>query len=463
MSVKPFIIDFGTVTIRIGRVGDKLPSFIAPPFFGKPNLKRNETDVCDFSGGNGGNWLDYAIFPLNPKEKHDNSIPISAITYDNGEYNLKHDITDKLLECATSSKGVDELMEGGTVIATEPNLHTPQFRNTLADVLVECQRVNKFYMCKRAALSCYASARGSGIVVDVGGACSNVSVVSEGFVIQETIKEEPIGGTIMNRILLNYMSQIGTIIRPSFEYIKPVKTEDALKGKIQKTNDYVNSVGLRSLPYVRKAYYEYAQLYAISRVKETCCSSGENLGVAMENTNSCFVLPDGTFLDTTVGKSLSGIFCRSLFNDANYLEDSKAFQSMESLHIIPSRNEHEMIPLGQFLNGLTGLDGLLAESYGAARQLVSSVCIPDAIKTVILSGGTTRHSAVLPLLERRFANRMPDVESPLFMSVGGDEQQYSSFIGASILASFGMFESLCITREDCQEHGLERILQRKCP
>ncbi|GFE53585.1 actin, putative [Babesia ovis] len=463
MAVRPFVVDFGTVNVKIGRVGEKIPSFVAPPLFGQPSLQNGQSDICDFSGGSPNSWLDYAVFPLNPKEKHDNTIPIAALTYENGAFKLNHDMADKLLESATSSKGVDDLMEGGTVIATEPSLHTPEFRKVLAEVLVEGQRVNKFYMCKRAALTCYASARGSGIVVDVGGSCSSVSVVSEGYVIQEAIKEEPMGGSLLDRIFLAYLNENGINIRPSFEYLKAAKTEENLKNKGQKAQNEVRAVGLRNLPYVRKEYYEYAQLYATSRVKETCCIVGEKLNVDVETTNSCFALPDGTFLDANVGTALSGIFCRCLFNDTSYLQDPKGFKVLESLNIVPGQATGDEVTLGQHLKKLSGLDALLTDSYTAASQMDPTICIPDAMSTVILSGGTTRHAAVLPLLEKRFASNNPDVEKPLFMAVGGEEQQYSSFIGASILGSLGMFESLCITREECQEHGLEHILQRKCP
>ncbi|ORM39846.1 Actin-related protein 4 [Babesia sp. Xinjiang] len=462
MATKPFIVDFGTVSLKVGRAGEKIPSFVAPPLFGKPTLRNHETEACDFSGGNDSNWLDYAIFPLNPKEKHDNTLPVAAVTYENGKYKISHDVMDKLLEFATSSKGVDDIMEGGTVIATEPTVHTPEFRHTMAEILVESQRVDKFYLCKRASLCCYASGRGSSMVVDVGGACSNVAVVSEGFVLQEATNEEPMGGTLLDRIFLAYLNQNSTTIRPSFEYVKAPKAEENGGNKSQKTNNEMRSVGLRKLPYVRKEYYEYARLYATSRVKETCCVIGEKLNVEAQPSNSCFALPDGSYLDVDMGKDLCGIFCRCLFNEPEYLQDAKKFKALESQEF-PMGVGDGGTSLGQYFGRYCGLDGLLAKSYETASQMDSTACIPDALSTVILSGGTTRHSAVLPLLQKRFNDRMPGVEEPSYMAVGGEEQQYSSFIGASILSSLGIFESLCISREDCQEHGLERILQRKCP
>ncbi|CDR93710.1 actin-related protein, putative [Babesia bigemina] len=441
MTTKPFIVDFGTVTVRVGRVGEKIPPFIAPPYFGQPNLKVDQAELCDFSGGNVNNWLDYAIFPLNPREKHDNTLPIPAVTYEQGRYKLKYSVMDKLLECAAGSKFVDDIMEGGAVIATEPNIHSPEFRKTMAEILIEGQRVDKFYMCKRAALSCYATGKGSAVVVDVGGACSNVTVVSDGYVLQETIQEQPMGGTLLDRILLGHLNRSGTKIRPSFEYIKASKSDDNAATKYQKKNNEARAVSVRQLPFVREEYYDYARLYATSRVKETCCIMGEKLEVDVEASDSCFALPDGSYIDTEMGKAMCGVFCCCIFSEPEYLQDVEDFNAfqLETLPKLPK--DPEQLTLGQTLRNLRGLDVLLANSYSTAAEMEPAACLPEALRAVIMS----------------------DVEQPLYMAVGGDEQQYSSFIGASILGSLGLFESLCVSREECQEHGFERILQRKCP
>ncbi|KAK1934803.1 putative actin-related protein [Babesia divergens] len=460
---KPLIVDFGTVSIRIGHVGDKLPSFIFPPVFGQPLLQNRQNEVCDFAGGNDANWLEYAVFPLNPREKHDNTAPVPAILYGNGGYKIEYKAMDKLLECATGSKRPEENLEGSTVIASEPNIHTPDFRRTLAEVLVEGQRVAKFYLCKRAPLTCYASGRTSAIVVDVGGACSNVAAVSEGFVIQEATCEEPMGGSLMDRILLGYLNNAGTTIRPSFEYAKTSKTDENPKVKVQKTNDDNRKTNLRKLPFVHENYYTYAQLYATSRVKETCCVMIDELNIATEQNDSCFALPDGSYINTDVGKELCGVFCRCLFNDTSYLQNVQRFQELEAQILPKSPFEAKEETLASILPKTRGLDEILAQSYAAVSQMETNARVPDTLNTIILSGGTTRHPAVLPLLQQRFSKRFPDGRQPLFMGIGGPEQQYSSFIGASILASMGIFDTLCVSRSECQEHGIERILHRKCP
>ncbi|KAK1442219.1 hypothetical protein BgAZ_402490 [Babesia gibsoni] len=461
---KPIIIDFGTVNIRTGRVGDKLPSFVFTPLFGQPILHNRPNEPSDFAGGNGSNWLDYAIFPLNPREKHDNTIPVPAVTYADGGYKIRYSIMDKLLECATGSKAPDENLEGATVIASEPNIHTPSFRKTLAEVLVEGQRVEKFYMCKRAPLTCYASGRSSAMVVDVGGSCTNVAAVSEGFVLQDVTKEQPIGGALMDRVFFAYLNKCGTVIRPSFEYNKAAKTDDNPKVKVQKTDKQKNQPNLKKLPFVHESYYHYTRLYSTSRVKETCCIMNDQLNIKTKPvTDSCFALPDGSYLSADMGKDLCGIFCRCLFDDISYLNNVKSFKAFENQVLPHPLFEEKEETLSQILDNCKGIDGLLADAFVSAYKLEAPMCSVDTTNVVILSGGTTRHPAVLPLLEQRFQKHFPEMQQPVFMSIGGVEQQYSSFIGASILASMGIFDTLCVSRSECQEHGLERILQRKCP
>ncbi|XP_953764.1 actin, putative [Theileria annulata] len=466
---KPLILDFGTVSFRVGRAGDKNPTFFVPPVIGKPLMKDSKGDLCDFTGGSGQNPLEYTIFPLNPRDKHDNVIPISAITYGENGFEVNQSLLERLLDGCLGVKGMDESLQDTPVIVSEPSLHNPKFRQNFTELLFETFKVENVFLCKRSALSCYASACTSGVVVDIGGSCTNIAPVLEGYTLQDHVKEEPTGGTLIDRIFYSYLSSIGITVRPSYEYSKPPKSESNTNGvnngvevdttvvkgvvgkKPVKRDD--SKVLIRKLPFVHEDYYHWSALYATSVLKETCIVLNEEINVNSSGREAyCYALPDGNYLDVENSKRLCGIFCSSIFSKTEYLHNK---------HSVKSSNQ-DSIDM-ESVYSRKGLSTLLTDCYG---ELLDSEVNRVVLDQLVVSGGCTRHPAVVPILERDVEEylRKKKLESgPRLVAVGGNEQQFSSYIGASILSSLGAFTSFCVNLADVQELGLQRALQRRCP
>ncbi|KAK2198080.1 bifunctional ATPase [Babesia duncani] len=433
---RPFVLDFGTVTFRVGRAGDKDPLLSVPPFFGRVLLDGDQ------GGDFGADWLNYAVFPLSQRTKHDNTVPTPIVKYVNNNFDIDFEMLEKFLEGCEGSRGISETFQESSMIVSEPNLQNDKFRRIFTEVLVEKFKVDRLLLCKRAPLSCYASARTSGIVVDVGGSCSNVAAVSEGFVIQSSIQQEPVGGILLDRTFLKYLEHNQVTIRPCFEYYK---TQQGDK----------KTVNTREMPYVHESYYDWCRLYATSRLKETCIVANSNLNMDLDVPETDFALPDGSYLYTHTCKALCGLACAVLFNDKSLLQDP---EHLNAIAKEPLCNYYQgtSVTLDSILSGSSGLGNLLNKCM---KSLNPETVHCDTKSTIILSGGTTRHPAVAPLLQKALDKQDFDE----LINIGGIEQQNSSFIGASILASLGGFDTYSISRREIQEHGIHVILQRKCP
>ncbi|EKX74184.1 actin, putative [Theileria equi strain WA] len=464
---KPLILDYGTVSFRVGRAGDKNPSFLVPPVIGKPLMRDSKGEICGFNGGCGSNPLEYTIFPLNPRDKHDNVVPIPAITYGNNGFEVDEKVLERMLDGCMGVKGMDEGLHEASVIVSEPSLHNTKFRETFAEILSETFKVENLFLCKRSALTCYASASTSGIVVDVGGSSTNISPVVEGYTIQESVREEPIGGSLIDCIFYSYLSSIGITIRPSYEYCKSSTAENASAetDKTQKDSE-VKNVTIRKLPFVHADYYRWSTLYSTSVLKETCIIFNDSINIVPPTDQSyCFALPDGNFLDVEQSKSLCGIFCSCIFNQKKFLNAKNDLDKIKLSKPAFGSNSDDL-NLESILGKSSGLSNMLIDSWNSLSSVGSGVDLIGIYDRIIFTGGCTRHPALVPILQRDFDGFLKTNKSeyyPTYMSIGGNEQQYSSFIGASILASLGGFGNFCISRADIQEHGTIRSLNRKCP
>ncbi|UKJ88361.1 actin [Theileria orientalis] len=466
---KPLILDFGTVSFRVGRAGDKNPSFFVPPVIGKPLMKDSKGDLCDFTGGSGQNPLEYTIFPLNPRDKHDNVVPVPAITYGQKGFEVDANLLERLLDGCMGVKGLDDSIQESSVIVSEPTLHNPKFRESFAEILSETFKVENLLMCKRSALTCYASACTSGFVVDVGGSCSNVAPVVDGYTLQDSVREEPVGGSIIDRIFHSYLTSVGITVRPSYEYCKNQNSESSEPQSKHHKKDDINSmtknITTRKLPFVHPDYYHWSTLYATSVLKETCIILNDSINVQHSNDESyCYALPDGNYLDVDHSKSLCGIFCCCIFNQKKYLHTKSDLNKLQISKSFFNPNDDSSID--SLLSKNRGLSKLLTDSWSSLTEFDAGLDTTAAMKQVIFTGGCTRHPALMPIVQRDFNDFLKYKkleEKPTFMAIGGNEQQFSSFIGASILSSLGGFANFCITRSDIQEFGISRALQRKWP
>lgn len=365
---------------------------------------------------------------------------------------------------------MDESLQETPVIVSEPSLHNPNFRQVFSELLFETFKVENVFLCKRSALSCYASACTSGVVVDVGGSCSNIAPVLEGYTLQDYVKEEPTGGNLMDRIFYSYLSSTGITVRPSYEYSKPPKTENSTNGvgnstdadttvvkgftgkKPVKRED--SKVVIRKLPFVHDDYYHWSALYATSVLKETCIVLNQEININTSGRDAyCYALPDGNYLDVENSKQLCGIYCSTIFSKPEYLHHTHNRTKITNLVSVDMDSVYSR----------KGLSRLLTECYG---DLLNSEVSRVVLDQLVVTGGCTRHPAVVPILERDVEEyvRKKKLEGGLrIVAVGGNEQQFSSYIGASILSSLGAFTSFCVNLADVQELGLQRALQRRCP
>lgn len=129
-----------------------------------------------------------------------------------------------------------------------------------------------------------------------------------------------------------------------------------------------------------------------------------------------------------------------------------AFNYEEEMNSVTSNRELFQCPEALFQPSLLGI-----ESCGIHEATVNAVmkCDPelhrDLFLSVALSGGSTLFTGLYDRLQHELRLLVPS--EIRVKVVAPPERKYSTWIGASILASLSIFPSLCATRADYDEYG----------
>lgn len=344
-----------------------------------------------------------------------------------------------MVEDIAATNGIDENLLEANVLVVEPNITQDSFREQMLNMFTETLRVNSVYFGRRAPLSCYASALISATVVDIGASCTSVAPVIEGYVNPQHVAQSPVAGDLIDRSINALLNKNNLRVRPPFA----VSERD-------------NTVELLPLPFVTPNYYHWSVMCETARLKHQLLLPDGN-AFEPETTEIIRSMVDYILLgQKATNKTISFDKIR-----ATSLPQPKTFKVPNS-HI---DMDSQMATVACDREDVYFESSETLDSYVDNHSLVS--LLSDALqssqiqsKTVILSGGSTTYTG----FETHFKESLSELGNELrCIAVGGDEQQYSSFIGASILSSLGGYPPLCLTRAEVSEHGIHRALARKFP
>lgn len=156
------------------------------------------------------------------------------------------------------------------------------------------------FISKDAVLSCFASGKTTGVVVDCGASGTVVTPVSDGWAETTAISRSIVGGRYMDTHLFSTISHLLTsqyhrpLSKPSFYY---TRSHNLTTGQ---TTVQLNS----SIKNIHNSYNSYMTLDMIRDIKETICRTAESSTCLTEGDPRYvnipllpYMLPDGTLIE----------------------------------------------------------------------------------------------------------------------------------------------------------------------
>ncbi|KAL7068623.1 actin family protein [Cryptosporidium serpentis] len=412
-DVGAIIFDIGSYMTKIGYGGEDCPRQIWPSVIGIDEEKK--------------------YYPLNFLSYRENISVEPCYNIVNNNIQLNTQVFEHIIETSSGKYGLGILINEHPILLTEQTKHNRILREKEVEILFEKFDVPALYLAKRAVLSAFAVGRSSGLVVDIGAAFTSISPVIDGYTLQKCTFEYPIAGDFLDKQICKYLNQDKQLdIMPNFAIKKTVYKDRA---------PTYNSVDLSN---VHNSYINYGKKEVLRNIKESICRCAENEELAKSNTplaTSTFELPDGTLIDSEpIGTRVS----ECLFNPE---------------FAILNNNDN----INNIKHNLDNYPGLCIAI--ANTVIASDVDIRrDLLGAVILTGGTS----ILPGLTDRISKALIEDDKLL----GGpklkiispnttNEKRFSSWIGASILASLGTFQQMWMSKQEYLEHG-SHLAERKC-
>ena len=173
------------------------------------------------------------------------------------------------------------------------------------------------------------------------------------------------------------------------------------------------------------SFKKFAESMYISKMKEEICRVSENRDLRVHVDNAAYQLPDGTRIDCSrISQSVAAdiLFSSSLKK-----------QSLSTM-------------MKEVVDKCKTSDENLAQTL---------------LQSVVVCGGT---SAMTGFVERAQNEFSISSQSPVkcYAGITAADKQHSAWIGGSIVASLGNFNTLWITKREYEEHGVG-IVGKKCP
>jgi len=409
-EVSAIVLDIGSTNAKAGYAGEDTPKCVIPSSLGAIYVTENNVakNVQYFVGTSSLSFRRDKMEIINPIQKG------LVSNWEAMEQLWDHIFLDRLRINPKEHP----------LLVSEPSFNTRPFRETLTEILFEKHEIPGLFVAKNAVLTCFASGKSSGLVLDSGGGTTCVAAVHDGYVLQRSIIKSLLGGDALTDIYLKTLEQKNIHIRP--HYMIQSKRE-IRPGEFE--------VQLKDLPNTTESYRQYMIKQIIRDLKESVCRISDSTFDEQSNANIPSIgyeLPDGNVI--SVGTDRFSI-PELLFNPEPLNE--KGFI------------EEPLVGLPQMVwNSISKCD------TDIRRELFSSIVVTGG-NSLLPQFSERLHNELLEKVPQMYKVRMVATNSTV-------ERQFSVWIGGSILASLGTFQQMWMSKSEYDEHG-RSLVERKCP
>eukprot|EP00339_Tiarina_fusa_P013742 CAMPEP_0117027354 /NCGR_PEP_ID=MMETSP0472-20121206/20002_1 /TAXON_ID=693140 ORGANISM="Tiarina fusus, Strain LIS" /NCGR_SAMPLE_ID=MMETSP0472 /ASSEMBLY_ACC=CAM_ASM_000603 /LENGTH=431 /DNA_ID=CAMNT_0004734575 /DNA_START=49 /DNA_END=1341 /DNA_ORIENTATION=- len=301
------------------------------------------------------------------------------------------------------------------ILMVEPSYNTRQNREKMTELIFEKYEAPALFVAKDAVLSCFASGRASGLVLDSGGGKTTAVPVYDGYALQQSIVRSHIAG---NRLDLELKTQLerkyaDTPILPAYRTTK----KEIGGGKFV--------VSLLDFPGTHPSYHDFRLQELIGDIRHSVCSVSPSVFDAEQNQlipATPYELPDGKTINVGVERLLV----------------PECLFSPQHLTVMECDKDRP----------LKGVQDMIVESVNQCDIDIRR----DLCSGVIVTGGNTLYPGFVERLTEELNNQITQ-KVKIVSANYSTERKCGAWIGGSILGSLGTFQQMWMSKAEYEERG----------
>ena len=330
------------------------------------------------------------------------------------------------------------------LLMSEDPLCSSSGREKLASLVFEKCNIPSFFLSKQPVLSCFANGKYTALVVDSGHNATTVTSVHDGLALrQSTIKTTKVCGKVLDEDLRNLVKtkRGGKDILAPHQFTKQRSSQQPSSKSTKIVEHHIDGL--------TQSFNDYSINRIVGDMKINLLRASEDGAVQTGNTPLVsFELNDGN--DIEIGLERFSI-CDRLFNH----EYGLAKLTCDSINKCDVDLRKELYSNILLVGGNTLIPGVPTRyEHELIRMAPNNVKVKHPLNTKI--------SANIHTLSTSMGNS--STQSTMQTAVAQlQERKYASFIGGSILASLGSFQSMWISKSEFDEMGAAQCLAKKCP
>lgn len=418
-EVGAIVIDIGHNSTRVGFAGEDTPRADIPSVVGVIENKTTESEGKE-----------------NIEKKY--FLDTTAINAVRENMELKSFLNDGMIEdFELFEKMIDHIYskhilvptsEENPVLMSEASWNMRAKREKICEIMFEKYKVPAFFLVKNSMLAAFANGRSTGLVLDCGASHTSAVPIQDGYVLQQAICKQPIGGDYITQLCKQYFDHKKLEIVPSYL----VKTKKPFK-----ENETPSWTKKTDIPPVTESWSNYA----VKKVLQDFQSS-----VLQVSTDAPYEKGTASAYPIVHHEFPNGLEYESSWE--RFLIPEKLFNPRESGDGIPPDPP-----------GTMDMAQIVTTSVGMCDVDLR----PALYGTVIITGGNSLITGFTDRLQMDLSSRTPpSMRLKLIHASQSAERRFGAWIGGSILASLGTFQQMWISQAEYKEFGKAQV-DRKCP
>lgn len=483
------MLDPGYCHTRAGFAGEDIPKVVVPSFYAHFPATEGEgaKPARDLFG-------DESLFPRDGLEVRNYMNRDSVVEdWDAGVKLWEHVLVRRLQPVRSSaesrqekkeSTGGDDAMDIDTdaidaqdkplaenpLLMTEAPWNSTKSRERAIEIAMESWGTPAFWLSRTPVLAAFAAGKASALVIDVGGAGTNVTAVHDGVVLRRSVQRSAAGGLYLS-------GQIREMWKAQAEPAINVVPTFMVENKTPVDAGAPAQARLRNFPFtVQSSYRAYEEERLLTEFKESVVEVWRGPGrfsaqgtedFVKSQPGRVFEMPDGynQMWREQRYRVSEGMWDETAAYPSTLAAAAQATAASGTEDAAASAAAAATLATSSSL--LTASTPTLAKNQTIpelVRAAVNSVDVdlrPLLLGNVVVTGSTSLLNGFNDRLNNELTALWPGVKIKIHAAGLTSERRFGAWIGGSILASLGTFHQMWISRAEYDENGAG-IVDKRC-
>ncbi|KAI5865906.1 Actin/actin-like protein [Durotheca rogersii] len=451
-EVSALVLDTGYCHTRAGFAGEDVPKSVLPSFYGSKKTGDGESATYHHVFGD-----EYLIPQANFEVKNYVSrnesvvedwdiatkiwehVLIKRLQPEKPTPPSKNGLNDDPSQDGEGDVSMEDVEEQEKPLAENPLLMTEapwnsgKAREKAIEIAMENWGCPAFWLSRTSVCAAFAAGKASALVIDVGGAGTNVTAVHDGMILKRSIQKSPIGGLWLSSQVRSLWDNNDPRIDAIPYYIVENKTPVDAGAPAQ--------AKLRHFPFeIHQSFRAYEEERLLTEFKESVVEVWKGPGRYMNPGNE------------DLARSHPGrVF--EMPNGWNQMWREQRYRVSEGMW-----DETAALPTaGEAVTKAQTIPELIR----AAINAVDVDLRPNLLGNIVVTGGTSLTNGFNDRLNNELLAMYPSMKVKLHAAGLTTERRFGAWIGGSILASLGTFHQMWISRKEYEENGAG-IVEKRC-